>query len=43
MIFILLNMEKNATIPDFRRFSQNLVLSVDEHAVFEEIFDFSFA
>ncbi len=30
-------------VPDFRRFSQNLVLSVDEQAVFEEIFDFSFA
>ena len=30
-------------LPDFRRFSQNLVLSVNEHTVFEEIFDFGFA
>lgn len=29
--------------PDFRRFSRNLVLSVNEHTVFEEIFDFGFA
>ena len=29
--------------PDFRRVSQNLVLWVDEHTVFEEIFYFGFA
>ena len=31
-------------VPDFRRFSQNLVLSaVNQHTVFEEIFDFGFS
>lgn len=30
-------------VPDFRRFSQNLVLSaVNQHTVFEEIFNFGF-